>query len=53
MTEQGRDGTPYDTYKCERCKVTGKRFRLEDRITLDLKYKADKYKFCIVNGNSK
>ncbi len=39
-----KGGQFYDTYKCEICEATGKRFTLSGCITLDKKYK--KKVFC-------
>lgn len=46
VTKQGRLGL-YDTYKCERCGVTAKRYLGSiDSFTLDSKYKAKVYQRC-------
>lgn len=44
VTISGRNGM-YDTYKCEVCGITGKRFGL-GRISRDAKFQAEKYRFC-------
>src|SRR5574340_881137 len=36
----------YDTYKCTKCSITGKRYGLSSTIIRDPKFKADKYKEC-------
>jgi len=38
----------YDTYRCRKCGVTGKRYGLGGSVTLDSKYRAKKYQHCIV-----
>ena len=37
---------PYDTQKCQRCGITGKRYGLSETTKLDAKYKAFVYKRC-------
>ena len=44
VTVQGRDGSLYDTYRCQKCGTTGKRFGVEERIVPDNPSKA--YKYC-------
>jgi hypothetical protein len=36
----------YDTYRCLKCGITGKRFGLNDIVKRDPKYKAEKYENC-------
>lgn len=38
-----RGGPSFDTYKCERCEATGKRYGLGDNITLDKKFKGQEF----------
>jgi hypothetical protein len=45
VTVMGR-GVCYDTYRCEICGITGKRFGLDGDIKRDPKYKAKKYDNC-------
>ena len=40
-------GLIFDTYKCAKCKVTGRRYGLNDWIDRDPKFKAAKYEFCL------
>ncbi|MBD7942500.1 hypothetical protein H9650_00040 [Psychrobacillus sp. Sa2BUA9] len=37
-----RGSSVYDTMKCEKCGITGKRHGLDNRIMIDSKYKAKK-----------
>ena len=46
LVTQIKGGSIYDSYKCEKCGITGKRFGFCGSVILDSKYKADKYKFC-------
>ena len=46
LVTQSRGGRLYDTYKCAKCGITGKRFGLSDIVKRDSKYKADKYNYC-------
>lgn len=40
VTQMGKDGgMSFDTYKCEHCDATGKRFGLSDNISRDKKFK--------------
>ena len=41
-----KNGQQYDSYKCKRCGVTGKRFGLGYSVIIDPKYKAEKYQLC-------
>lgn len=36
----------YDTYRCERCGITGKRHGLNSTISIDRKYRNKKYRKC-------
>jgi len=45
VTILDRDKT-YDTYKCENCGITGKRYGLGSRVVIDKRFKGEKYKFC-------
>jgi hypothetical protein len=40
-----RNGLLYDTVRCARCGITGKRFGLNG-VTIDKKYRAKKYQSC-------
>jgi len=42
-----KGGRMYDTARCTRCGVTGKRYSLSGTVTLDPKFKAAKYAQCI------
>lgn len=46
LVTQSNRGRMYDTYKCTRCGITGKRFGLSEIVTRDSKYNANKYNFC-------
>lgn len=37
----------YDTYQCENCHITGKRFGLNSSVKIDSKFRAKKYKKCV------
>ena len=45
VTLSGRSGT-YDTMRCSRCGITGKRYGLGGSVTRDSKYKSKKYDYC-------
>ncbi len=40
------NGIPYDTQKCQRCGITGKRYGLSETVKIDPKYKAKVYLRC-------
>jgi len=47
VTQLGRsDSRGHDTYRCERCGITGKRYGLDSCIERDRKYQAKKYRTC-------
>ncbi len=37
----------YDTYRCEKCGITGKRYSLGGDVRRDDKYNKQKYEYCI------
>ena len=43
LVTQIKNGQQFDSYKCEICGVTGKRFTLSGGVTLDKKYKKKEY----------
>jgi hypothetical protein len=45
-TITGGSGRAHDTYRCERCGVSGKRFGLEQLIQIDQRYHSKKYLTC-------
>jgi hypothetical protein len=46
LVTKSDSGGVYDTVKCGRCGITGKRYGLGSYITRDRKYKAEKYLRC-------
>lgn len=46
LVTQSRGGQLYDTYKCAKCGITGKRFGIGNIVKRDSKYKADRYNYC-------
>lgn len=49
VTLTSRDGRIYDTARCTRCGITGRRYGLSG-ITVDSKFRAEKYKECHAKG---
>ena len=45
VTQMGPDG-PNDNYKCSVCGITGKRFGLGSRLSVDAKFRAKAYLRC-------
>jgi hypothetical protein len=43
---QTKGGEYFDTYRCEICGITAKRFGIGEYIRRDKKYEAEKYKYC-------
>lgn len=46
ITIQPRRGASYDTYECQICGVTGRRYGLAESVTIDKKYSANVYQRC-------
>lgn len=44
-----KNGMSYDTCKCAKCGITGKRFGLCGQVQRDTKYKSVKYNYCSLN----
>jgi|SRR5271157_554035 len=49
ITRKDRLGI-YDTMRCRKCGITGKRFGLNSHTTIDNKFRAKKYKTCHISG---
>lgn len=45
VTQRGRDGL-FDSFRCHRCGVTGKRYTLGGGVFRDSRYQAEKYNTC-------
>ena len=41
-----KGGQMYDAYRCDHCGATGKRFGLDEHVTRDAKYRAQRWENC-------